>query len=72
VGDSWFVAPAVKLARALAQAGVPPYFYFFTHRAMYCVYPESYGVCHGDELDYVFGEPWKRIEALSLANKYTE
>ncbi|KAL9973334.1 hypothetical protein ACROYT_G019775 [Oculina patagonica] len=74
VGDSWFVAPAIKLAKALAKAGVPPFFYYFTHRAKYSVYPESYGVCHGDELPYVFGGPYvkKMMAAFPLASKYTE
>lgn len=72
VGDSWFVAPAIKLARALARAGVPPFVYYFAHRAMYSVYPESYGVCHGDELPYVFGGPWVKMESLPLASTYTE
>lgn len=72
VGDSWFVAPAIKLARALAAAGVPPFFYYFSHRAMHSVYPESYGVNHGDEVPYVFGGPYAAIAALPLASKYTE
>lgn len=72
VGDSWFVAPAIKLARALAKAGVPPFFYYFTHRALHSVYPESYGVCHGDEVPYVFGGPFSRMATLPLATKYTE
>lgn len=72
VGDSWFVAPAIKLARALAAAGVPPFFYYFTHRARYSVYPESYGVTHGDELPYLFGAPYKAMAPLPLASKYTE
>ena len=72
VGDSWFVAPAIKLARALAAAGVPPFFYYFTHRSKYSVYPESYGVTHGDEVAYVFGAPYKAMAALPLASKYTE
>lgn len=74
VGDSWFVAPAIKLAKALAKAGVAPFFYYFTHRAVHSVYPESYGVCHGDELPYVFGGPYvkKMMAAFPLASKYTE
>ena len=72
VGDSWFVAPAIKLAKALADAGSPPFFYYFTHRAMHSVYPESYGVCHGDELPYVFNGVFAIMPTLPLATRYTE
>lgn len=72
VGDSWFVAPAIKLAKALAGTGVPPFFYYFTHRAVHSVYPESYGVCHGDEVPYVFGGAFLKMATLPLATKYTE
>ena len=66
------MAPAIKLAKALAKAGVPPFFYYFTHRAVHSVYPESYGVTHGDEVPYIFGGPYLKIAALPLATKYTE
>ena len=72
VGDSWFVAPAINLAKALAKGGVPPFFYYFTHRAMHSVYPEFYGVTHGDEVPYIFGGPYVKSIALPLATKYTE
>ena len=38
---------------------------------MHSVYPESYGVTHGDEVPYIFGGPYKAMATLPLASKYT-
>jgi para-nitrobenzyl esterase len=53
-GDIRYAAPARNLARLLVDAGVPVYFYHFTHTPPWRV-GRALGAHHGAELAYIFG-----------------
>lgn len=72
VTDSWSVAPGIEMAIALVRSGVPCYFYVFSHHSTYSIYPEFYGVSHGDELPYIFGAPWRQLQGLNITTGFTE
>ena len=70
--DSWFNAPAVRMARALAKSDIPVRLYQFRYRSDYSVYPEILGVAHGDEIPYIFGLAWaNHKETFQAATSYT-
>jgi para-nitrobenzyl esterase len=54
VGDSAFVAPARRLARAMADLGAPAYLYSFT-RERPGTPAARFGAFHGAEIPFVFG-----------------
>ena len=62
--DSWFNAPAVHMAKALVRSKVPVRLYQFRYRAELSLYPEIFGVAHGDETPYVFAWPWANHEGI--------
>jgi len=70
--DSWFNAPAVQMARALAKSGMPVYVYQFRILVAFSAYPEILGVNHGDEVLYVFGWAWTSDQDIhKVASTYT-
>ncbi|NXE19865.1 SASB hydrolase, partial [Ardeotis kori] len=60
LGDSWFVLPAIEVARYHRDAGNPVYFYEFQHRPSSAngVVPEFVKADHADEIAFVFGKPF--------------
>lgn len=56
-GDMNFVCPTIDFADRYALAGVPVYQYRFEHRSTAHFWPKWMGVLHGDEINFVFGEP---------------
>lgn len=70
--DSWFNAPAVHMAKALARSKVPVRLYQFRYRTALSLYPKVLGVAHGDENPYVFGWAWANDkEVFKMATSYT-
>ena len=60
--DSWFNTPTVHMAKALVRSKVPVRLYQFRYRAELSLYPEIFGVAHGDETPHVFAWPWANHE----------
>ena len=58
--DSQFVCPLNQFGRRYATLGLPVYSYFFTERYGANPWPRWMGVLHGDEIFFVFGEPFRR------------
>ena len=58
------------------QAGRQPYVYLFDHRPEYSPLPDWFGVVHGAEIPFVFGEPFKSIVSSYIttfvATNYSE
>lgn len=58
--DGWFGAPASRSIKThLKKFSNPVYFYYFSYKGRYSVSNlytlfQDYGVCHGDELQYIF------------------
>uniref|UniRef100_A0A8D0E298 Carboxylesterase type B domain-containing protein n=1 Tax=Salvator merianae TaxID=96440 RepID=A0A8D0E298_SALMN len=65
MGDILFVVPALQVARYHRDSGAPVYFYEFQHRptAFKDIKPSFVKADHGDELVFVFGGPFLRIES---------
>ncbi|XP_070194436.1 pyrethroid hydrolase Ces2e-like [Littorina saxatilis] len=57
VGDSTFVAPAVKLAKLMSRRSDDVYLYTFNHVSRLSSTPQWMGVPHGRDLFYLFGCP---------------
>nr|AOS89450.1 acetylcholinesterase 1 [Apolygus lucorum] len=57
VGDYQFTCSVNDFAHTYAESGNNVYMYFFTHRSMNNPWPSWTGVMHGDEINYIFGEP---------------
>ena len=55
-GDSVFVCPSRRLARAYAKAGDSAYLYHFTYKNPNAAIPDL-GAFHSSELPFVFGNP---------------
>ena len=73
ITDSWYLARAVFSAQNYAKAGIKTYLYQFSHNSKYTTHPHSIpGVFHFDEVQYMFGVPWKRNDYISEATSYTD
>ena len=59
VGDCHFVCHVNHFAHTYASAGENAYMYYFTHRYSSNPWPEWMGVLHGDEIVFIFGDPFK-------------
>jgi acetylcholinesterase len=70
VGDSNFVCPLNRFAMAYAQAGLPVYMYYFTHRYTNNPWPQWMGVMHGDEILFTFGQALRDPEDLGGPSKW--
>ncbi|KAK6632499.1 hypothetical protein RUM43_013266 [Polyplax serrata] len=57
VGDYYFICPTNYFAQLMADRGTKVYYYFFSQRTSTNVWGEWMGVMHGDEIEYVFGNP---------------
>ncbi|KAH3811379.1 acetylcholinesterase-like isoform X1 [Dreissena polymorpha] len=57
VGDFNFICPTVDFALLTSEAGSSVYYYVFEHRSSVHLWPNWMGVLHGDEINFVFGEP---------------
>lgn len=58
VGDYHFTCNVNEFAYRYSQIdNVNVYMYYFTHRSSNNVWPKWMGVMHGDEVNYIFGEP---------------
>jgi acetylcholinesterase len=67
-GDFLFVCPTLDFANQYAIYDQKVYFYYYNHRSSLHLWPNWTGVCHADEISFVFGEPLN----LSLPFKYEE
>ncbi|XP_059611490.1 acetylcholinesterase [Phlebotomus argentipes] len=66
VGDHFFICPTNEYAEGFAQQGASVYYYYFTHRTSTSLWGEWMGVLHGDEIEYIFGQP------LNVSLQYRE
>lgn len=66
VGDYFFICPSIHFAQLFADRGMKVYYYFFTQRTSTNLWGEWMGVMHGDEIEYVFGNP------LNMSLKYSD
>ena len=57
VGDYHFTCNVNEFAHRYAETGNNVYMYYFKHRSAGNPWPSWTGVMHGDEINYVFGEP---------------
>jgi acetylcholinesterase len=57
VGDYHFTCHVNELANRYAAVGNDVYMYYFTHRSSRNPWPKWMGTMHGDELNFIFGEP---------------
>ncbi|PNF29354.1 Acetylcholinesterase [Cryptotermes secundus] len=57
VGDYQFTCNVNEFAHRYAETGNNVYMYYFKHRTVSNPWPSWTGVMHGDEINYVFGEP---------------
>uniref|UniRef100_A0A182J9S0 Carboxylesterase type B domain-containing protein n=1 Tax=Anopheles atroparvus TaxID=41427 RepID=A0A182J9S0_ANOAO len=57
VGDYHFTCNVNEFAQRYAEEGNNVYMYLYTHRSKGNPWPRWTGVMHGDEINYVFGEP---------------
>jgi para-nitrobenzyl esterase len=55
-GDSVFVCPSRRMARAFSKAGSPTYLYHFTYKNPNAALP-NLGAFHSSELPFIFGNP---------------
>jgi len=56
-GDYYFTCHVNEFANQYAEAGNDVYMYYFRHRSSISPWPKWMGVIHGDEINFVFGEP---------------
>lgn len=56
-GDFQFTCPVNELAQRYASAGNQVYMYHYRHRSSISPWPKWMGVLHGDEINFIFGEP---------------
>ncbi|XP_067014479.2 acetylcholinesterase [Anabrus simplex] len=57
VGDYHFTCNVNEFAHRYAETGNNVYMYYFKHRSLSNPWPSWTGVMHGDEINYIFGEP---------------
>lgn len=57
VGDYSFTCPCTEMAHRYSLSGCNVYYYYFNHRSSYSPWPKWMGVLHGDEINFIFGEP---------------
>ncbi|XP_032511934.2 acetylcholinesterase-like [Danaus plexippus] len=57
VGDYHFACGVNEFAHRYAETGNNVYTYYYKHRSKNSPWPSWTGVLHGDEINYVFGEP---------------
>jgi len=57
VGDHHFVCNVNEFAHRYAETNSDVYMYYYTHRSTPNSWPGWAGVLHGDEINFVFGEP---------------
>ncbi|ETN67804.1 acetylcholinesterase 2 [Anopheles darlingi] len=57
VGDHFFICPTNEFALGLTERGALVHYYYFTHRTSTSLWGEWMGVLHGDEVEYIFGQP---------------
>lgn len=57
VGDHFFICPTNEYTQLLAEKGAAVHYYYFTHRTSTSLWGEWMGVLHGDEIEYIFGQP---------------
>ena len=60
VGDYHFTCHVNRLADKYASVGEEVYMYYFTHRSTQNPWPKWMGTMHGDEINFIFGEPLNR------------
>ncbi|CAL1291543.1 unnamed protein product [Larinioides sclopetarius] len=60
LGDFGITCPTVNYAVVSAQSGINVYYYDFQHRPKNSVWAEWMGITHFDEVDFVFGGPFKK------------
>ncbi|XP_075676304.1 acetylcholinesterase-like isoform X1 [Dermatophagoides pteronyssinus] len=58
VGDYYFVCHVNKFADRYASVGNEVYMYYFAHRSTKNPWPKWMGTMHGDEIPFIFGEPF--------------
>lgn len=57
VGDHHFICNVNEFAHRYAETNSDVYMYFYTHRSVPNPWPGWAGVLHGDEINFVYGEP---------------
>ncbi|GAB6020561.1 Acetylcholinesterase [Chamberlinius hualienensis] len=67
VGDYHFTCNVNEFAYRYAQTGNNVYMYYFTHRSTRNPWPKWMGVMHGDEVNFVFGEPLNMSKQYQMA-----
>ncbi|XP_052784797.1 acetylcholinesterase-like isoform X2 [Mya arenaria] len=65
VGDFHFICPTVDFALLATNAGNNVFYYVYEHRSSVHPWPEWMGVLHGDEINFVFGEPENRTKGYT-------
>jgi len=70
-GDFQFTCPVVHFAAAFTNRDHAKnvYMYHFQHRTVNSPWPMWSGVMHGDEIAYVFGDPFRRVGAVNYTDK---
>ena len=58
VGDYQFTCNVNEFANRYAETGNNVYMYYFKYRSRANPWPSWTGVMHGDEINYIFGEPF--------------
>lgn len=66
VGDYYFTCHVNEFAHRYSQAGNSVYMYYFKQHSSISPWPKYMGVLHGDEINFVFGEP------LNVLFNYTD
>ena len=57
VADLHFICTVNELGLNYANAGYDVYYYWFSHRSTVSPWAKWMGVMHGDEINFIFGEP---------------
>jgi len=59
-----FICPTIDLAGVYAKSSSDVYLYSFEQLKTSSPYPSSYGVVHGDDIDYAFGSPLNALGSI--------